>query len=470
MASKHTSCSRSRSPLRRTYSKQLGSPERQINDVQADAAGDASEVVFGPKGYDFSKPEAIPEASRQRVQERLQSGRLFRYGGDVSDVAELERTFSEYVGLPYTMACNSGGCGIFLALKALGVRYGDKVLINAFTLAPVPGAVVHAGATPVFVDCERDTLTIDVEDLTIKASESGAKVLVMSYMRGQVPDIDLVMTRARALDIKVVEDCAHTLGCTWKPEGEDKPRHLGSFGEVGVWSCQTNKSINSGEGGIISTARQDLASFITVATGSYGHFHQNGASGDVSDIERVYCDVPNMSMRMSNIAALIAIPQLALLNDKLAAWRDRAAVLRRVLGECPHACVIRKQWERSGKVVPVWSSIQFMLPQFSSAMVEELVEEMSKRHVPLAWFGGHWRGFTSTVKDWNFASSQTQVALPNYSGFVQILVDLPLYHTTTWPISVMEALAELLRSVICEIAEREDSSATASQESEPDAV
>ena len=76
------------------------------------------------------------------------------------------------------MACSSGGAGLFLALKAMGVQPGDPVLLNAWTLAPVPGAIVHAGARPVFVKCGW-SWTIDVDDLAAKAKASGAKVLLL---------------------------------------------------------------------------------------------------------------------------------------------------------------------------------------------------------------------------------------------------------------------------------------------------
>ena len=91
---------------------------------------------------------------------------------------------------------------------------------------------------------------------------SSAKVLVVSYMRGRVPDIDRMMDIADRYGVKVVEDCAHTLGARWRG------KHVGTFGAVGCWSMQTNKAVNAGEGGILSTDREDVASYLTVATGT----------------------------------------------------------------------------------------------------------------------------------------------------------------------------------------------------------
>jgi dTDP-4-amino-4,6-dideoxygalactose transaminase len=415
--------------------------------------GKDSDVKFGPgTDHDFSNPGPLPLAARIRVNELLESGRLFRYQGDAPDVTNLEKKFSAYIGAPFTMACNSGGCGIFLALKALGVKNGDKVLVNAWTLSPVPGAVVHAGGTPVFVDCEQRSLAISIDDLSIKAHESGAKVLLLSYMRGHVPNIDAVLAVTKKMNIEIVEDCAHTLGGTWKLDDEEQPRHLGTFGAAGIWSLQTNKSINCGEGGLISTSRQDIASYITIATGSYGHFSQNGASGEVKQLAKVYPNVPNMSMRMTTLHAAMALPQLEMLDQKLKVWANHAWIIRKALFGCPHCRVIKQTAARIGKEAVVWSSIQFELLSFSDRMVHSVIDRMVANGVPLAWYGGPSKGFTSTLKDWKFADPKGEQWDESHKQIVKTLLDLPLYHTARWSSQAIQKLASLLTEVICDAA------------------
>ena len=102
--------------------------------------------------------------------------------------------------------------------------------MNAFTLAPVPGAVVHAGGSPVFVGVNPD-YRIDLDDLAAAAERSGARVLMLSHMRGHVADMDAVGEEADALGLTVVEDCAHTMGATWRG------RPTGS--RSGTWWCRT---------------------------------------------------------------------------------------------------------------------------------------------------------------------------------------------------------------------------------------
>jgi dTDP-4-amino-4,6-dideoxygalactose transaminase len=397
-------------------------------------------------------PGPVPAAAKKRVDELLESGLLFRYAG-APDVANLEKTFSSYIGATHTIACNSAGNGIFLSLKALGVKPGDPVLVNSWTLSPVPGAVIHAGAKPVFVDCEKRTFVISVEDLAMKAEESGAKVLLLSYMRGHVPNMDVLLAITKKYNLQVVEDCAHTLGGKWKLYGEPEHRHLGTLGDVGVWSLQTNKTINCGEGGLISTSRQDIASYLTIASGCYGHFGQNGASGDMQHLAETYPKVPNMSMRMTTICAALALPQLEALHVKLDSWSKKASTLRAALRACRHVRVIKQGASGVGKEVVVWSSIQFELLNFSDAMTQEVQNRLNDRGVPLAWFGGPAKGFTSTLKDWKFADPTGEQWAEADKQTVRYVLDLPLYHTHRWCDHAMDKLAELLVTVISAVAD-----------------
>ena len=136
------------------------------------------------------------------------------------------------MGMHYAVGVNSGGCALFLALKAAGVEPGDRVLVNAFTLAPVPGAIAHAGAAATLVDVT-DAYVIDIDDLDRKAATSGARFLMLSYMRGHIPDMDALMQVCRRHKLIVIEDCAHTMGARW--DG----RLSGTFGDVYGKCCLT---------------------------------------------------------------------------------------------------------------------------------------------------------------------------------------------------------------------------------------
>ncbi|MEM1200976.1 MAG: aminotransferase class I/II-fold pyridoxal phosphate-dependent enzyme, partial [Pseudomonadota bacterium] len=143
----------------------------------------------------FTQQEAIPDDAIEAAVEVMRSGRLHRYNvlpGETSEAEKLEAEFAAYMGVPYCLACTSGGYAIHIAVRSVGVKPGDLVLSNAFTLAPVPGAIEAAGAKPVLVETGED-YCIDLADLDAKAASSGARFLLLSHMRGHIVDMDQIM-------------------------------------------------------------------------------------------------------------------------------------------------------------------------------------------------------------------------------------------------------------------------------------
>ena len=173
------------------------------------------------------------------------------------EAAKLEEEFAKYMGTKFCAAINSCGCALFLALKSVGVEFGEEILMNAFTLAPVPGAISHCGAKPVLVEVLEGTFTIDFEDLAEKAKKiknpSGRKYLLVSHMRGHICDLEKLAEICEKLEIVLIEDCAHTMGASWND------KLTGTFGKVSCFSTQTFKHVNSGEGGLLVTDDEDIA-------------------------------------------------------------------------------------------------------------------------------------------------------------------------------------------------------------------
>ncbi|MBT4238790.1 MAG: aminotransferase class I/II-fold pyridoxal phosphate-dependent enzyme, partial [Oceanospirillaceae bacterium] len=222
----------------------------------------------------FTQQEAIPEQAKQRVMELLDSGRLHRYntvGNELSDAAMLEQAYAQYQGRKYCLACTSGGYGIHIALRAMGLQAGDEVLTNAYTLAPVPGAIHAAGGKPVLVEID-ENYHLDLADLKAKAKASKAKILLLSLMRGHIPNMQQLMTLCNELGIKVLEDCAHTMGASW--DGIKS----GNFGQVAAFSLQTYKHLNTGEGGLVVTDDAQIAARLIMHSGSYMLYERHGAA------------------------------------------------------------------------------------------------------------------------------------------------------------------------------------------------
>ena len=166
----------------------------------------------------FTQQEPIPDAGIQRAVEIMQTGRLHRYNlaeGEASEVSQLEIEYAKWQGVDYCVACTSGGYAIQLALRVCGAVPGDKILANAYTLAPVPGAIHNVGGVPILVDID-ENYHIDINDLAAKATTSGARFLLLSHMRGHIADMDKIMDICSDHNICLIEDCAHTMGARWR--------------------------------------------------------------------------------------------------------------------------------------------------------------------------------------------------------------------------------------------------------------
>lgn len=344
----------------------------------------------------FTQQEPIPDAGIEAALAVLRHGRLHRYNvgpDEAGETALLEEDFAALTGARYCLAVASGGYAMATALRALGVKPGDPVLSNAFTLAPVPGAIASVGARPVFVGVTK-ALTIDLDDLAAKADQ--AEVLLLSHMRGHICDMDRLMNICDAAGIRVIEDCAHTMGAEWC--GVPSGRH----GAIGCYSCQTYKHVNSGEGGFLVTDDEDLAARSVMLSGSYMLYGRHRAAPGPAAFERIKYDTPNISGRMDNLRAAILRPQLMALPDQVRRWNERYRVLEDGLRGTPGLSLI----ERPEAEAYVGSSFQVLLPDWSGAAVTEVVERCAARGVEIKWFGAPEPvAFTSRYDSWRYADA-----------------------------------------------------------------
>ncbi len=352
---------------------------------------------------DLTEPEPIPEAGIARACELMRSGRLFRYGemgADQNDVALLEQEFAAFVGRRYCVAVNSGGAALCLALKVLDLQPGEPVLVNGFTLAPVPGAILHAGGRPVLVEVGPDYV-IDCEDLRAKARASGARILLLSHMRGHIADMDAVMAACDELGLLLVEDCAHALCAAWGG------RAIGTFGAAAAFSAQTYKHLNAGEGGFLVLDDDDRIARAILHSGSYMLHAQHRSAPPAEVIAAWEERTPNFSMRMTALAAALLRPQLHDLPRRAARWNaihDRigAAIARSQHVRLPP----RSPKERYGA-----TSVQFSLLGFDEAEIAAVLDRCAARGLPIKWFGaGRQRGFTSAPRHWRYAGEQGPMA------------------------------------------------------------
>ena len=364
----------------------------------------------------FTQQEPISEIAISAALRVLRSGRLHRYNvieGEVAETTLLEEEFARLIGSKYSLAVASGGYAMGCALRAIGVKVGDFVLSNAFTLAPVPGAIAGVGALPVFVDTV-DNLTIDLEDLEQKIKSSGSKVLLLSHMRGHICDMDKLMAICNTNNVKVIEDCAHTMGASWA--GVASGRH----GLIGCYSCQTYKHLNSGEGGLLVTDDDEIIARAIVLSGSYMLFEQHRSIPDLAVFEKIKLETPNISGRMDNLRAAILRPQLSDLSDRVFRWNERYKIIEDGLRNVPIIKII----ERAEDEAYVGSSLQFKIPKTNGNQIKTFLNGCMKRGVELKWFGASApKAFTSKYDSWAYIEPQELV---NTDRILSGLIDMRL--------------------------------------------
>ncbi len=384
----------------------------------------------------FTQQEPIPDSAIEAAVAVMRSGRLHRYNtapGEAGETALLEQEFAAFTGAKYCLAVASGGYAMGAALRAMDVRPGDKVLTNGFTLAPVPGAIAAVNAEPVFVEVT-ESLVIDLEDLAAKIKSSGSNILLLSHMRGHLCDMDRLMEICDASDVKVIEDCAHTMGGAWN--GVPSGRH----GLVGCYSTQTYKHINSGEGGLLISDDAEVMAKAVMLSGSYMLFGKNGAAPPVDTFEKVKYVTPNVSGRMDNLRAAILRPQLADLPAQIARWNALYRAMEEGMRNTPGLQVI----ERPPQEDIVGSSIQVLLPGASTEAVQAVVAACGARGVELKWFGAAEPvAFTSRYDSWRYAPAQS---LPKTDRILAGLLDMRL--PLTFSVDDAKLIAEIIRDEV----------------------
>ncbi|MBC7228952.1 MAG: DegT/DnrJ/EryC1/StrS aminotransferase family protein [Actinobacteria bacterium] len=217
-------------------------------------------------------------------------------------VARFERMFAEYKGCTHAIAVSSCTAALHLSMLAIGIEPGDEVIVPTMTFGATANAVIHAGGKPVLVDCERDTMNIDLEDIRRKITPR-TKAIVPVHFAGRPCDMDAIMAIAQEYRLKVVEDCAHAI------ETEYHGKKAGTFGDLGCFSFYVTKNIITGEGGMVITENEEYANRIKILAlhgmtkDAWKRFSDEG----YKHYQYVYC---GYKYNMTDIQASLGIHQL----------------------------------------------------------------------------------------------------------------------------------------------------------------
>ena len=232
-------------------------------------------------------------------------------------VKEFENKFSSFIGKKYGTAVSSGTAALEVAIGAIGLKPGDEVIMPTFTIMSCAVAVVSYGGIPVFVDAEPDTWNMDVSQIEKKITKQ-TKAIMVVHIYGHPCDMDAIKKIARKHKLLIIEDAAEAIGA------EYKGKRCGSFGDISCFSFYPNKTITTGEGGMLLTNSK--------------HFKERADMlrdlGFVKE-KRYYHSEIARNYRMTNIQAALGVAQMKNIRKFVGIKRRYGALYNKLLAKIP---------------------------------------------------------------------------------------------------------------------------------------
>ena len=239
---------------------------------------------------------------------------------------EFEREFARFVGSRHAVGLNSCTAGLHLAQLALGIGPGDEVITTPFTFAATANTIIHCGAKPVFVDIDPRTLNIDPDKIE-QAITPRTKAIIPVHFAGLPCEMDRIRDIADTYGLAVIEDAAHAVYAQYKG------RPVGSIGDITCFSFYATKNLTTGEGGMVTTADQQLAAKIRRMS---LHGMSKNAWNRYSEKGSWYYEVEDAGFKynMTDLQASFGLVQLRKLEAMQKLRQQHAHLYTRFLGEC----------------------------------------------------------------------------------------------------------------------------------------
>ena len=232
-------------------------------------------------------------------------------------ISEFEARFADYLGVRHALSVSNGTVALHLALEAVGIGPGDEVLVPTLTYIASANAVTYSGAQVVFVDSEPEYWQLDVKDATRKIT-SRTKAIMPVHLYGHSCDMTAIMDLAKKYSLLVVEDCAEAIGTKF---GD---RLVGTFGDVSSFSFFGNKTITTGEGGMVVTNQDNHADLAARLKGQ-----------GLAKNREYWHDIVGYNYRMTNICAAIGCAQMDTVEQVIEKKQEIAAWYREQLENLP---------------------------------------------------------------------------------------------------------------------------------------
>lgn len=366
------------------------------------------------KGYVVIGDEEVDAALRT-----IKSRRLFRYDNRPlaeTEVGSFELELAAFFGVKHALAVSSGTAALAVSLFALGIKAGDEVLCSAFGFPASPSSIVLTGATPVLFEVD-ENLHPDLVDLEKKITNRTKAVLII-HMRGQSGDIAAVADLCGRYGLSLIEDAVPTLGARFKG------RYLGIFGTVGAFSTQSDKSLNTGEGGFLLTNDSALFERAVALSGAY-----EGLVGKHCDWPPTtdYLRLPLFNFRMDEIRGAIGRAQLKKLPARIEVLRRNYERVSAIIGAYPEL-LIRKSFSDDATL---GDSVVFRVNSDDPSEVFRLSEAIRSEGIDARYFGPLGGTNVRVYWTWKFLFPSLSVdeirrVLPNTTRWLDQTIDIPL--------------------------------------------
>ncbi len=354
-------------------------------------------------GYEF-----IGDEERKQIDDVMSTGILMRYGFDAQrkgnwKAKELEQKITETFGCKYAQLLSSGTAALTTAMAALGIGFGDEVIMPAFTFVASFEAVISVGAIPVLVDID-ESLTLD--PVAVKAAiTSKTKCVMPVHMCGSMADIDELKNICKENKLILLEDACQSIGATYKG------KHVGTIGDAGTFSFDFVKTITCGEGGVVMTNNEDV---YTKCDGYTDHGHDHKGADRGADLHPFV----GYNYRISELHAAIGVAQIGKLGNFLSIQRKNHGLLKTMLSSIPEV-TFRIIHDVEGNSC---SFLSWFLPD--AEITASVVAELKSQNILAGnfyWFENNWH----YIRKWdhltnnsflNNQSEQLQKQLNKYSA------------------------------------------------------
>ncbi len=323
-------------------------------------------------GYEF-----FGEEERKEIDDVMNTGVLMRYGFDAQrkgnwKAKELEQKINKTFGCKYAQLTSSGTAALTTAMAALGIGYGDEVIMPSFTFVASFEAIISIGAIPVLVDID-ESITLDPKAVRA-AITSKTKCIMPVHMCGSMADIDTLKNICDENNLILLEDACQSIGATYKG------KYVGTIGDAGTFSFDFVKTITCGEGGAVLTNREEVYTKCDAYT-DHGHDHKGADRG--ADLHPFV----GYNYRISELHAAIGVAQIGKLENFLSIQRKNHAVLKSILSSISEV-TFRKIHDEVGDTC---TFLTWFLPD--SKATAAVVAEMRSQNILAGnfyWFENNW--------------------------------------------------------------------------------